>query len=304
MAPLAANADIWRWQPHPEVWLIIIAAIGLAWYAVRVIGPKVATAGEPVLARRNVVAYTLAITTLWIASDWPMHDISEEYLYSVHMIQHLLITFIIPPLLLIATPEWLGRLMVSGDGRAGVWIRRLSRPVVAGALFNGIVAVTHLAWVVNTSVANGIFHYVVHLAVFAAAMLMWIPVASPLPELRASLPGQMIFLFLMSVLPTIPAAFLTFAEEPLYEAYNHDVRLWDIGVAADQQAAGLVMKLAGGLFLWTIITMLFVRWSRQEQGNNRRMRQVTTKVLADDEDLTFADVQEAFDLSAPAVRVD
>jgi len=301
---LAADTDIWRWQPHPEVWFIVVAAIGLAWYAVRVIGPKVVTRGEPIVSRQQIIAYTLAITTLWIASDWPMHDISEEYLYSVHMIQHLLLTFIIPPLLLIATPEWLGRLMVSGDGRAGVWIRRWSRPVVAGVLFNAFVALTHLAWVVNTSVNNGIFHYAVHLAVFGAALLMWIPVASPLPELRASLPGQMIFLFLMSVLPTIPAAFLTFARQPLYEAYNHNVRLWGIDVASDQQAAGLVMKLAGGIFLWTIITLLFVRWTRQEEGTARQMRRVAAKVTSDDDDLTFADVQEAFDLSTPPARID
>jgi len=176
--------------------------------------------------------------------------------------------------------------------------------VVAGVLFNAFVALTHLAWVVNTSVNNGIFHYAVHLAVFGAALLMWIPVASPLPELRASLPGQMIFLFLMSVLPTIPAAFLTFARQPLYEAYNHNVRLWGIDVASDQQAAGLVMKLAGGIFLWTIITLLFVRWTRQEEGTARQMRRVAAKVTSDDDDLTFADVQEAFDLSTPPARID
>jgi len=240
------------------------------------------------VSRTNKRAFTAAVVGLWVASDWPMHDIAEEYLYFVHMFQHLLITFIIPPLFLIAMPEWLGRLIVSGDGSAGVWIKRLSRPVFAGLVFNFLVAITHLSQVVNTSVTNGPFHYAIHVAVFTAALLMWIPVVGPLPELRMSLPGQMLYLFLMSVLPTIPAAFLTFAENPLYDAYNHDVRMWGVSVAADQQAAGVVMKLGGGMFLWSIIGVLFFRWSLREQRQ------------ASPTELTYERVQEAFESAGPA----
>lgn len=268
--------------------MIIAATVGLGLYATRVIGPKAVPNGEPITTRRNRRAFTIGVITLWIASDWPMHDISEEYLYFVHMIQHLLITFVIPPLMLMAIPEWLGRLIVSSDGKAGLWIRRLSRPVIAGFAFNFFVAITHLTQVVNTSVNNGLFHYGIHLAVFTSAILMWIPVVAPLPELRISLPSQMIYLFLMSVLPTIPAAFLTFAETPLYEVYNHDVRLWGIDVASDQQAAGVVMKLGGGTLLWCLIGVLFFRWSLREQRQ------------ASPTELTYDSVTEAFDRAGPA----
>lgn len=71
-----------------------------------------------------------------------------------------------------------------------------------------------------------------------------------------------------------------------------------------EQAAGLVMKLAGGLFLWAIITMLFVRWTRSEQGNSPRMRPVSSKLADDSADLTFADVQEAFEQSTPPAHID
>ena len=53
---------------------------------------------------------------LWAASDWPVHDISEEYLYSVHMVQHMALSYFLPPLALMATPTWLAR-VVLGDGR-------------------------------------------------------------------------------------------------------------------------------------------------------------------------------------------
>ena len=168
---LGADIDIWRYQPHPEVWMIVGFTVALGFYAVRVIGPKVVPAGTPITTRQQRRSFGVGVLLLWIASDWPMHDISEEYLYFVHMFQHLMITFLIPPLMLMAVPEWLGRLIVSSDGSAGTWIRRLSRPVAAGFLFNFFVAITHLTQVVNTSVSNGLFHYAIHLAVFGLSLI-------------------------------------------------------------------------------------------------------------------------------------
>ena len=248
----------------------------MAWYAARIIAPKAAPADESGFTRFHILSFAGAMIMLWAASDWPMHDISEEYLYSVHMIQHLLITFLVPPLLWAAMPEWLARLMLSGDGSVGVWVRRLARPVAAGILFNFMVAVSHIPWVVNTSVDNGALHYFMHLLLVASAMVMWLPVCGPIPELRMKDPGRMIYLFLMSVVPTVPGAFLTFAQDPVYSAYDHQVRLWGIGVQADQQAAGLIMKLVGGMYLWTWIGVLFFRWATVQQRADSHMRLVTT----------------------------
>ena len=254
----AADTDIWRYQPHAEVWIILLAAIAMAWYAARIIAPKAAPVGEAPFARHHKLAFVGAMVLLWAASDWPMHDISEEYLYSVHMIQ------------------WLARLALSGDGSVGVWVRRLARPVAAGLLFNFMVAVSHIPWVVNTSVESGALHYFVHLLLFGSAMLMWLPVCGPIPELHMRPTGKMVYLFLMSVVPTVPGGFLTFAQGAVYSAYDHDVRLWGIGLQADQQAAGLIMKLVGGMYLWTWIGVLFFRWAGAQQRANTQMRVVTT----------------------------
>lgn len=264
---LGTNTDIWRYQPHPEVWLLIIGAVLLAWYAVRVLGPNTVCDGQASVSRHNCVAYFLAIGALWVASDWPLHDISEEYLYSAHMVQHLIISFVVPPLLLAATPEWLARLIISPSGRIGPWVRRMSSPVVAGLTFNVVIAMTHLPSVVNTSVESGVFHYLVHLVVFLASLMMWIPVVGPATELRIGLPGQMVYLFLMSVIPTVPAGFLTFADGALYHVYDHDVRLWGIDISTDQQMAGLIMKLVGGLYLWCWILVKFCFWNAATRGD-------------------------------------
>ena len=298
---LAADVNIWRYQPHPEVWLIVAAIIGFGYWITHVIGPKAVGPGEPIVTRRHVMSFIAAVTLLWLSSDWPMHDISEEYLYSVHMIQHLLITMVVPPLFLLATPEWLARLIVSTDGSTGIWVRRLTRPIVAAVVFNLLVAVTHLTTVVNFSIENGVFHYFVHLSVFSAAILMWMPIVSPLPELRATYPGQMMFLFLNSIMPTVPGGFLTFAEDPLYRVYDHPVRLWGVSAVDDQQAAGLIMKLGGGFYIWTIIAFLFFKWVKENQDGWQPIGQIVPTATAEEPPLTFEDVQSAFELSGEPV---
>ena len=257
-------------QLHVEVWLLVLGVVALGFYATRVVGPKVVTDG-PVVTRSQKRWFVAAVVMLWLASDWPVHDISEERLYSVHMVQHLFFTFVIPPALLLATPAWLVRLIL-GEGTIGRWLKRLARPLVAGILFNAAAALTHWALVVNTSVESGPFHYGIHTLIFATALLMWFPVAGPLPEMRLSLPGQMLYLFLMSVIPTIPAAWLTFAESVVYDAYDTPERLWGMSVVSDQQAAGLVMKLIGGGFLWVLILVFFFRWSAQYEAASRARR--------------------------------
>ena len=67
---------------------------------------------------------------------------------------------------------------------------------------------THWQWMVTTAVENGPFHFTVHLVMVTAGFIMWIPVCGPWPEYRLSMPGQMVYLFLMSVFPTLPAAWL------------------------------------------------------------------------------------------------
>ncbi len=261
---VAAATDYWRFRPHPEVWLLVASVVGLYTYAMRVIGPKAVLPGEPVLTRRQLGWFITAVTTLWVASDWPLHDIAEDYLYAFHMVQHLLLTFVVPPLFLLAIPSWLARLIIGPAGsRSYELIRRACRPVFAGLLFNLISAGSHWAPIVNTSVRIGAFHYGLHLLFVTTALMMWMCVCGPIAEWRIALPLQMIYLFLMSVLPTVPGAWLTLAEGPLYKVYDHLPRMWDVSVIQDQQAAGLIMKLGGAVYLWSIITVLFFRWAKQ-----------------------------------------
>jgi putative membrane protein len=257
LANLLEGVDPWRFQAHVEVWLLMIAIIGSYVYAIKVIGPRVVTNG-PVVTRRQIQSFTAGALIMWIASDWPMHDIAEEYLYSVHMLQHMMLSYFVPPLMLLATPKWLFD-AVFGSGRGYRAIKFLSRAPVAGLLFNVMVMVAHIPDVVNRSVSNGPLHYSLHILLVVTSLLMWMPVCGPEKPFRLQYGGMMIFLFLMSVIPTVPAAWLTFAEGSVYKHYDIPVRVWGLSVTTDQQLAGAVMKSAGSLFLWSIIVVIFFR---------------------------------------------
>ena len=288
----AANLDLqpWRFQFHPEVWLLIAFLVASYVYAIRALGPRLAPKGE-IVTRKQIVSFGAAIGLLWLASDWPMHDISEEYLYSVHMFQHMVLSYFVPPLVLLATPRWLFDAVI-GRGAARSAVRFLSRAVIAGVIFNLVVMITHIPALVNQSVSNGPLHYALHVLVVTASLLMWMPVLCPDPTWRISYGGKMIYLFLMSVVPTVPAAWLTFAEGAVYSHYDIPVRVWGLSVTIDQQLAGAIMKTGGGIFLWTIVTYLFfrrfmARWSSEQTYRN-------------DDTLTFEQVTEEFDRLQPA----
>lgn len=295
--PVVAAVDAWRWQPHPEVWFLVLGVVALSLYVTRVIGPKVVPEGQPVLTRFQKVCLVAGILTLWLASDWPLHDLGEEYLFALHMTQHLLLSYIMPMLFLLATPAWLARLVVPAGSTAYRWLRRFSRPLVAGLVFNAVVVFTHWPTLVNAAVQNGPMHYAVHILVVSTAVLMWMPVLGPFPEWRMASPAAVAYLFAMSLLPTVPASWLIFAEGSVYNAYDTAFRLWGFSVTSDQQTAGLIMKLVGGFYLWTIMAVIFFRWAyAQQSGDPARMEATRTARFDPDADtsLTYGEVEAAF----------
>jgi putative membrane protein len=301
---ISTNTDPWRFQLHLEIWLLIAALIFGYVYAVRVIGPKVAPAGH-IVSRRQVFTFSLMIGLLWLSTDWPMHDIAEEYLYSVHMVQHMSLTMFIPPLALMSTPEWLFRIII-GEGRVRRVAGFATKPVVAAIVYNVGVMVSHVPGVVNVSASNSPVHYLVHVFLMTTAFMMWTPLVSPAREWRVSDGTKMIYLFSMSFVPTIPAGWLTFAENPVYKHYNTPVRVWGVNVMSDQQAAGAIMKLGGSVFMWIIIIFIFFRRFMRgfygQQSYDRSQQIPDAEVVGTDSRLTYEEVEEAFRRTKPATE--
>ena len=262
---MLADVPFPAWQAHPDVWLLVASiAVGYA-LAVNRLGPRLAPAGTRVVTRFQNASFSAGLLTLWVASDWPIHDVAERYLFSVHMVQHVAYSMIAAPLLLIGTPTWLARWLLSPRWLL-VSVRYLSRFIPATIVFNLVVIVTHTPVVVNAALEHALLHFGVHTLIFLSSLIVWMPLLSPLPEVPRLQPlGRLLFLFLQSVVPTVPASFLTFGAHPLYSFYDHVPRLFGVSALTDMQIAGVVMKIGVGLTIWLIIAILFFRWYNAEE---------------------------------------
>ena len=303
-----------HWHLHLDVWVLVAGAALLYLAAVR--GERArrrpgTEPGEPVVTRGQIGAFAGGLVTLLVASDWPIHDVAEGYLYSVHMVQHLLFTLVASVLLLLGTPAWMARRLL-GLARPGAAdapptrrlrvVRVLGKPLAGLAQFNLVLVLSHWPAVVEATVRYHPLHFVAHAVLLTSAVLMWLPVVSPLREVpRATPPMQMLYLFLQTVVPTVPASFLTFGAHPLYRVYETFPRLWGISALDDQQTAGLIMKIAGGFYLWIIIAVIFFRWYAREERLSEAARRAppptrpATEPLPapDDEDvLLWGDVEQ------------
>ena len=250
------------WHPHPDVWLLLGGLWGA--YLVAVTRHR-ATPADAEDRRRRTTLFSIGMACLWLGADWPVHDLAEGYLYSAHMVQHMVFTLVAAPLLIAGIPAWMWRTVLS-PRPVFVAFRFLTRPVVALIVFNGLLLFTHWPEMVKASVGSELIHFTLHVLLFGSAIVVWWPVMSPLVELPAlTPPAQMMYLFAQSLAPTIPASFLTFGHTLLYPVYGTFPRIWSISALNDQLIAGLLMKIVGGLILWVFIATIFFRWHAREE---------------------------------------
>lgn len=268
----AGNAGTPGWHTHVDVWLLIAALLAVYFIAVVRMGRRHAAPGAPAVTPFQVTCWVLGVAAVWVAADWPIHDAAEGNSYAVHMVQHLVLSMVAPPLLLLGLPGWLARSVLRPRWLFGM-VRSLARFLPALIVFNVVLVLTHWPAIVNFSLRNEFPHFLVHSLIFVSALIVWLPVVSPLPEIpRLSPPARMAFLFLQSVVPTVPASFLTFGSAPLYKFYEDVPQLWGLSTLDDQRLAGLIMKIGAGLLLWLLIAVIFFRWAADEERGSAARR--------------------------------
>ncbi len=270
------GAGIPGWAAEPGAWLLVAAlAVGYA-VALTRLGPRLGAGGAGGTygaTRLQITSWYLGVLAIWLASDWPIHAVAESSMYSVHMVQHLLISLVGVPLLLLGMPAWLARWLVRPGSAAFGVLRRLSRFLPALIIFNLVLVLTHWPAVVDASLRSGGVHFAVHALIFVASIVVWMPVVSPLPEIPRLAPApRMGYLFLQSVVPTVPASFLTFGASPLYHFYEGRPHLWGMTDLEDMQLAGLLMKIGAGILLWALIAVIFFRWAANEERSSAPQR--------------------------------
>jgi putative membrane protein len=263
-------SEILAFHLHGDV-LGAIAALAVAYeFGIRRLGATLSPEGEHKASRRQRVAFYGGLASMLIVSAWPVHDIAEGSLFMFHMIEHMVLGFIAPPLLLLGVPWWLLSALVRPVLPV---LRVVARPFVALFAFNAVLALIHVPEVVELMIRSSSAHFGFHMLLFITAILMWWRVIEPIPDLPPLSPFfKMGYVFLQSLVPTIPASFLTLGDSALYSVYETMPRLWGISAHTDQVIAGLIMKLGGGLLLWAVIAGIFFRWWAEEQRLDAQKR--------------------------------
>lgn len=261
--PPSVGLDAFPFHLHLDVLGVVVAAVALYVFGIRVLAQRHAPKEEPAVTGRHVIWFMTGIVLFAVVEGWPFHDIAEESLFSFHMTEHMALALVIPPALLKGIPSWLLRLVVRPILPA---LRVLTKPLPAIVFFNAVLAFIHVPAVLQTMLSNDAMHFMFHMLLVVSATIMWWPVIGPIPDLpKLDPPYAMGYLFVQSLVPTIPASFMTFADDVVYKVYLGTPRLWGWDVLADQQVAGLIMKIGGGVVLWTAITVIFFKWAAEEK---------------------------------------
>ncbi|HEV2663049.1 MAG TPA: cytochrome c oxidase assembly protein, partial [Ktedonobacteraceae bacterium] len=245
------------------------------------------------VSRRQVVVFISGMLLIFLALASPLDELGDEYLFSAHMLQHLVLTMIGPPMLLLGTPGWLIEPLLRR--RAVLRIGKvLTYPAVAFLLFNVNFWLWHAPSLYNATLSDENVHILEHLLFLITATIYWWPVFSPVEEglPRLSLGGQILYIFLGGMPAVALGAGLTFLP-PLYAPYiQQSVRAWGISPASDQQLGGLIMWVPLNIAYIVVVSVLFIRWMQQQDAQQRLMEAQMDEEEEVEEEVEEAEVEE------------
>lgn len=269
----------WYFDPEPTVVLLTMTTLYLI--GSRRLALEAPNAAYPTWRK---VAYLSGIASLVLALLSPIAAYGER-LFFIHMIQHMLLLMIAPPLLLLGAPMlpmlwalprgWrrrLTRLIKPGSPlqRAG---NALTTPWVAVMLYVATVAIWHLPKFYDAAQGRTLAHDIEHLMFFGTAMLYWWPVVHPARgRRRLSFGFAVPYLVPPFAEGTLIGIYLTFLGQPIYETYQFTDQPWGFSALSDQQLAGLLMWVPGGMLFLVPLIGILSQIVRDEEQNATRPR--------------------------------
>lgn len=219
---------------------------------------------EPVSVGQRA-AFLGGLLAFAVALLSPIEPLSDDYLLSGHMVQHILLTIVGPPLILLGIPAWLYRVIAQAVGPVWTVWRFLTRPLLAFILFNLTFAVVHFPAFYDLALRDQNVHILEHVLLWGTAFIGWWPILAPTEDLGA-LPRPLKGLYLLgSTIPgQVVGALLTFSGDVVYDEYAHAPRLWGISPLVDQQIGGLLMWVFVGTFFLAAALFTFGRWASEQ----------------------------------------
>lgn len=255
----------WSWAPSILIGIALFVGAYLA-----ATGPlRGRFKGYQPVSRGQKVWFLIGSLLILFALVSPLDEVGDRFLFSAHMTQHLLIALIAPPLLLMGTPGWLIQPLISKPILSKVF-HLLTLPVVAFFVGNAVYLAWHFPAFYEAALQNENIHIVEHLSFIAAGVLNWWPVLSPLPGFNKLPPlARVVYLFLDAMPTTILSALITFSAAPLYSTYAVAGKLLGIDAVMDQQVAGMIMWMPGGMTYLVALTIVFFKWQSEEEKKDK-----------------------------------
>jgi putative membrane protein len=241
VAPLHAGLGLtsWTWEPT-----VLAGMLALAAAYVWLIRSRGRQASWSPLAR---VYFAGGLLAMFLALTSPIDTGGDRYLFSLHMVQHLLLAMVVPPLLLLGLPEsWraLQHLRVS--------------PLAANVIFNIVLAVWHVPLLYEATLRSEPAHILEHLSFLAAGVLFWWPLLAPAGRPNSmSVMGKIAYLGFAGVPPTILGLAFILSPNVIYPFYATAPRVTPLSPLDDQLVAGLVMFGLGNLIYFAAISIIF-----------------------------------------------
>jgi len=226
--------------------------------------------GEPYRPGAAVMFYA-ALVLFFVVEGSPLHDLAERYLLSAHMIQHLLLSYVVARMLIVGVPAWLWRAMLTHP-RVFPVARVALRPFVTFTVFSLFFALWHVPAIYQAALMDATLHHVEHLVFLITAVMVWWPIVSPLEELpRAPYLVRLAYLFTLPIAQMPVFAGITFHPDVVYPLYELAPRAFGLSAMADQALAGAIMKVFGLFFFGLPFTRIFFEWYQRE--SERRVTQ-------------------------------
>jgi putative membrane protein len=288
----AAHCDNPVTVEHPRIhWLAdpaVLAPIALLVFVyVRRFLEVRRTDGSRGATALHALAFGGAILALLAALVSPIDALGEEYLFSAHMLQHVLLGDVAPLLLLLS----LSRVMLRPLTRRLMGIERalgpLASPFTAIFVWLGTMYLWHIPALYDAATRHPLLHAVEHLSFFAAGIALWWPLVQPIP-MRRGLTGLQPLAYIAAAKGGLAALglFLAWTSTAHYPFYEHVPRIWGLTAVEDQNVAGVIMMVEQSLTLVLVMVWVFVRMlSRSEEEELRRERLEEAQVPASNVDV-------------------
>ena len=258
-----------HWNLNPSIWIGTALLVVAYLTGVGPLRRRFGWAEE--LQPKQVGAFLAGTLVMFLALASPLDFLGDVYLFSAHMVQHLLLTAVVPPLWLLGTPDWLLRPLIKPRAIKSA-LRLLTRPLVAFLLFNGNFALWHLPALYNLTLHNELIHVLEHILFMATALLNWWPIFGPLPDEFPHLLnlGQVLYMFANCQVMVALGALLFFSSNhPAYTPYYFAPRIIGLSPADDQMLGALIMWIPGNLVYLLVMSIAFYVWLDKMERKQR-----------------------------------